>query len=620
MIKKLILVLLYFIIILSYNKEILASGIDDSSNLFRQINSINSLNDQIINQQLQQINLLANQNSFNYLKKNTLVNKSKFNDLKIANDIDFTNLIKDDNILKNNQKKSLNCRYLKEIEFINNSQISEFNFKTISQNQFIFKCVDKELIIKIIEHYQQLLNQAGLITSKISFNFFDANKGILSLSVNYGMIEKIIINKNNFFDKIQKYTAFGSQENQVLNINKLNQGLIQINRLQINDAKLKIKASSKNLYSDVIVENNRKFPLIVKLNYDNLGNDFTGYNRSGLDLNFQNILHLNDQITINYVTNLEDPHNQKGFKSIASSINIPWHYNNFSYDYSLTKFQNTSRGQVIPITFSGFFKRQAFGFQRSIYHKANYRIGLSNSLVIKESTSYINQQKIITSERRLSILNLAINFDINFKNDYHLFLKPSWNKGVKIFDAQKDSPNIDQRNPHAQFEYYKIYLNFSKKFINQNKHNLLWYNSEIDLQKSRIALYGMEQISIGGYYSVRGFKDFSISADSGYFWRNKINLNLGDFKNYHSQIKFPKSLNFLNKISLETFFDYGYVRNNYSFGKADGRLSGAGFKLIFNSKNFNCSLTNSYALNHSSLLNSKSKNLKSLNFELSINF
>lgn len=598
----------------------LASSIDDDSNIYRQINLINSLNDQIINQQLQQINLLTNQNSFNYLKKNTLVNKSKFNDLKITNDIDFIKLIKADNILKKNQKKSPNCRYLKEIEFINNSQISEFNFKAISQNQFIFKCVDKELIIQIIQYYQQLLNQAGLITSKISFNLFDAKKGIISLTINYGMIEKIIVNKNNFFDKLQKYTAFGNQENQVLNINKLNQGLIQINRLQINDAKLKIKAGSKNLYSDIIVENNRKFPIAVKLNYDNLGNDFTGYNRLGLDLNLQNILHLNDQITVNYLTNLNDHNQNKGFKSIASSINIPWHYNNFSYDYSLTKFQNTSQGQVIPLTFSGFFKRQAFGFQRSIYHKANYRIGLSNSLIVKQSTSYVNQQKIITSERRLSVLNFAINFDINLKNDYHLFLKPSWNKGIKIFDAQKDSPNLDQRNPHAQFEYYKIYLNFSKKFVNQYKHNLLWYNSEIDLQKSQIALYGMEQISIGGYYSVRGFKDLSISADSGYFWRNKINFSLGDFKNYHSQIKFPQSLNFLNKISLETFFDYGYVRNNYSFNKADGRLSGGGFKIIFNSKNFNCSLTNSYALNNSSLLNSKTKNLKSLNFELSANF
>ncbi|MFM7620176.1 MAG: ShlB/FhaC/HecB family hemolysin secretion/activation protein [Alphaproteobacteria bacterium] len=622
MTKKLFLMLLPLAIIFCFNKQIIASGIEDSSNLYLQFNSINSLSDQIINQQLQQINLLNNQNSqnlFNYLKKNSLVNKSKLNDIKTTNNIDDQGFVRGNDILKQLKNNSSNCRYLKKIELENDSKIFEFNFKIIPQQQFIYKCLDQDLIIEIIKYYQQFLYDSGLVTSKISFNLFNAKKGILSLRINYGMIEKIIINNDNFFDKMQKYSAFGNLENKVLNINQINQGLIQINRLQINDAKLKIKAGSKNLYSDIIVENKAKFPLAVKLGYDNLGNNFNGYKRSSVDFNLQNILCLNDQISINYLTNLNDPNYQKNFQSIAGSINIPWHYNNFSYDYSLSNFKNTTQGYVIPITFSGFFKRQAFSYNRSIFRKNNYRISLSNSLIIKQSTSYINRQKIFSSIRRLSVLSLAVNFDINFKNNYHLYLKPSFNKGLKNFDAQKDQNNFDKSNPHAQFEYFKIYLNFTKKFTNHQKQNLFLFNSEIDLQKSRVTLYSMEQFSIGGYYSVRGFKDYSISGDSGYFWRNKLSFNFNNFKNFYTSKQSFDSINFINKATLEGFFDYGYVRNNYSWYKADGRLSGAGLKLIYNSKNFNYSLTSAYQLTQPFRTSSDKQKNNVINFEILCN-
>ncbi len=38
---------------------------------------------------------------------------------------------------------------------------------------------------------------------------------------------------------------------------------------------------------------------------------------------------------------------------------------------------------------------------------------------------------------------------------------------------------------------------------------------------------GSQRLSIGGLYSVRGFKDTSISGDQGYYWRNEITHRLG---------------------------------------------------------------------------------------------
>jgi hemolysin activation/secretion protein len=51
----------------------------------------------------------------------------------------------------------------------------------------------------------------------------------------------------------------------------------------------------------------------------------------------------------------------------------------------------------------------------------------------------------------------------------------------------------------------------------------------MDSQISKDTLFGSEQFSVGGYYSVRGFRENYISGDHGYYFRNKANFNLGQF-------------------------------------------------------------------------------------------
>ena len=614
-----LLLFIQIILILCFNQSVKASQLPVNNSLphFNNVDIINSPQFRIIDQQQEKNSLKLEESFVNNFKKNKVINDIKFENIGINN----FNILKDfDKILKVQNKHFKNCWFLKRIDFNFNKKIAKINFNSLSQDQFLYKCIDKELIINIIKHYQQYLYDEGYITSFVSLESNNIKKGILKIRVDYGLIAKIIINSDNFFDKMQIFSAFANQQNKVLNINDLKQGLNQINRLSKNDAKLKIKASSINLYSDIIIENKSKFPLSFRMGYDNLGNNFSGNYRSIFDINIENILSLNDLITLNYTTNLNDPNNQKNLNSLSGSINLPLAYQNFSYDYSLTKFHNASRGQVIEINIGGFFKRQAFGYNRLIINKASHRLNIFNSLVLKESASYINRQKILTSTRRLSILNLGLNLDINFNKNVQLIFKPTWYKGLKILNAQKDQRNLDQKYPHAQFDYYKIYLSLTKKFIDNNNRNIFVFNSEIDFQNTNQVLYGAEQIVIGGYYSVRGFKDQSIVGDKGYFWRNKINLNLKNIDKLLLNYDIDNYMNYFKKFSIEPFFDYGYIKNNNWINKSDGRLSGGGFKLIFNSKNFNCSLTNSYALNHSSLLNSKTKNLKSLNFELSANF
>ena len=146
----------------------------------------------------------------------------------------------------------------------------------------------------------------------------------------------------------------------------------------------------------------------------------------------------------------------------------------------------------------------------------------------------------------------------------------------------------------------------------------------MDSQYSKDTLFGSEQFSVGGYYSVRGFRENYITGDSGYYLRNKINFNLGSLvlpfltkadASNNPQGFFSKNLFHLNKFSFEPFYDYGYIRNKYD--GSDGRLAGAGIKSIFSSRYFNASLTYSQGTNRSKLITSTVKENKLVYFEIS---
>jgi hemolysin activation/secretion protein len=193
---------------------------------------------------------------------------------------------------------------------------------------------------------------------------------------------------------------------------------------------------------------------------------------------------------------------------------------------------------------------------------------------------------------------------------------------LKILNAQKDQKNISNETPKAQFDYFKIYGLLSKKLTIPKTEIPFMLSTEMDSQYAKQTLFGSEQFSVGGYHSVRGFRENYITGDSGYYFRNKANLNIGSLISYFgkkSEGFIGKNLANLNKFSLELFYDYGYIKNKHIGNESSGRLTGTGVKTIFSSKYFNGSLTYSWATNQSRLITSTKKENKMIYFELSAN-
>jgi hemolysin activation/secretion protein len=512
--------------------------------------------------------------------------------------------------------KITKCILITEVHLLDANSLSNFRKKRIIA-PFIGKCMQAETLANIIKAVNDYYQSKNYITTQVKVPKQNLQSGIFELQIIEGKIEKISFGKDRLIEKMQKFTAFGNAEGDVLKIDEINQGIYQINRLQSNQAVIKIEPGSEIGHSIIQIDNNKKFPAKFTIGKDNLGNKFTGVERTNFSANFDNLLFLNDNFNLNYSANLHDESQIKDIKSFSSSFSIPFKYSTFSYDFSRSEFKGQNVGQSTSSTLTGFSQSNKFTLDHVLLNQVNLRLSTNTSLTDKSSASYLNGDKIIISERRLSILNVGFAASSYINKTTSIYINPSYSKGLKIMNAKKDLSDISNITPKAQFDVFKLYANFSKKFTLPKINAPATFVSEFSGQYAKQTLFGSEQFSVGGYYSVRGFREIYINGDSGYYLRNKINFNIGSLIKPESFGFFSKNLVHLNKFSVEPFYDYGYVKNKYVDSGADGRLAGAGLKTIFNGKYFNASLTYSWATNHSRLVTSSTKENKLAYFQIS---
>ena len=517
------------------------------------------------------------------------------------------------------------CILIKEVRLVDAKALSSFRQKKIVK-PFIGKCFEAEILANIIKSVNDYYLNNGYITTQIKVPKQNLQSGIFELQIIEGKIGEIIFGKNRTIEKMQKFMAFGDAKGEVLNINDINQGIYQINRLQSNQAVMKIAPGDRVGESLITIDNNKKFPAKFTISTDNLGNNFSGIQRTNFSSSFDNVLFLNDNFNLNYSTNLHDNNKIKDMKSFAGSVAIPFKRNSFSYDFSYSEFKGQNQGKVGALVSTGFSQSSRIALDRVVINDAKLRIAGNISITNKASASYINKDKNSVSERKLSIANLGVTVSSYLNDSTSLYLNPSYAKGLRLMNVKKDRADSLNTVPRAQFDALKFYANFSKKITFAQINSPLIFTSEMNAQYARQTLYGSEQFSVGGYYSVRGFRESYINGDSGYYFRNKIAFNLGSFiapfnknhdeKNEKNGDFFYKNLAHLHKFSLEPFYDYGFVKNKYVDNGASGRLAGAGLKTIFNSKYFNTSLTYSFATNHSRLITTNVKENKMIYFEI----
>lgn len=552
------------------------------------------------------------------------------------------------------------CLTIKEFEFIGNKEISNSNlrrkFIIPLQKSRTNSCFTKEDLTRLHDQIGNYYIDYGYIISRVYIDISEINKKIIKIVIEEGKLERLEIQDNSKLNDIftfrrgaQKFFAFPSLwKDEAVNIRNIEQGIDQINRLSSQNAKASFDPAKKEGYSNVIIENQIGHQAIISLGVDNSGNQRTGRIKRKASLNYDNFLGIGDNIYLNYSESnsiplfgsskgfnnkvgTDDNSNNRFSKAFYGAASLPFGYWTFGASYSYSKYLLTSSGIASTIKSSGNSESKTYYLDRVISRGKKYKISLKTELGQNDTDSYLEDTYIPVNSRKTTEANLYLNNTFYLSNST-LYFQPKYSKGLTAFGAIKDARGLAADKSRAQFETFGLYAQSSLNFNIPKTTAPLNHKLTFDSLKSKDSLYGLDQFSLGGRYTIRGFQQSIISGDNGYSIKNDLSARLSDL--LPGSLLVLRPLNYggenlsihsaISKLRFGIFHDYGYVRNHVIDSSSDeGYMSGAGAILSFSGQFINWDVTYSKGLHSPQYLRNLDnipKDNETIYFSLGLNF
>ena len=134
-----------------------------------------------------------------------------------------------------------------------------------------------------------------------------------------------------------------------------------------------------------------------------------------------------------------------------------------------------------------------------------------------ETRNYVENSLLGNSSPRLTESQLGFNHGRRIGNAF-VNVDVGWQRGIGAF-AQHDRTPF-HHSPEARYNKYSLTASYLQSF--QLLGESFSVDSLVNGQHSEDVLYSPQRISVGGLSSVRGFKEQSLSGDTGAYWRNQL--------------------------------------------------------------------------------------------------
>ncbi len=449
------------------------------------------------------------------------------------------------------------CREVKQIIVEGATLLSNSERNKLTA-PYIGTCMTVHDIEVLLSKITKLYIDKGYASARVYIQPQDLATGTLRILVVEGVIEKLMLEGGDDNSNVNLATAFPRIVGEPLNLRDIEQGLDQINRLASNNATMAITPGEKAGGSIVIIRNQPSRRLRGNLSYDNQGATSTGQHMASVSASLDNPLRLNDSVNVSHRRNADSNDKGQNLRSTSFMYSVPAGYLSISMSYVLSEYASTVTAAGGNLIASGESRSGSLSAEYLAYRDRINRVTITGTLANSNSKSYLEGQLLSVSSRILSSFDLGARLDTRlFDGVLGLNLDHVW--GLKAFNALRDPVGLPSTAPHAQFRKWKGGVSWMRPF--QIGGQNFSFDTSLSGQISNDVLYGSEQFSIGGLYTVRGYRDTSIAGDRGFYWRNTFSM----FNQVHAS---GVTVNIKPYIG----YDYGLVWNHHTV--TGGRLLG----------------------------------------------
>lgn len=353
----------------------------------------------------------------------------------------------------------------------------------------------------------------GFVASRVFLPQQDLSGGVLKVEAIEGKVERIEVEGG---ARVGIGTAFPGIRGKTLQLRDVEQGLDQINRLSSRQVKMAL-APGEELGGTVIrIEPGERKWLPFSIGVDNGGLKSTGEWVVRTQAMVEQALGLNDQLALSYAFDPTWKDDEHFSQAASAQFSVPYGYWTFLGGWNYSDYIN----EVQRLYETTGKSRGAYaGTTRLLYRdqKIKWQAGLQISW--QNSTNYIDEVLLITGSRKLSSLRWST--DMSYLGDgWQGTVSLGFEQGMPWLGARSDDERVRADEPYAEGQVFTLDLGGQFNFPGQVSGGPYWWSSYLRTQYAPQRLFSSQQVSLGGQATVRGFREESVLADSGIYWRN----------------------------------------------------------------------------------------------------
>ncbi len=436
-----------------------------------------------------------------------------------------------------------------------------------------------ELLKTITGYY---LDQ-GLITSRAYFPQQDLSAGQLKVLVVEGHLEKLQAAADSSLSPRELAMSFPGHEGELLNLRDIEQMVDQLNRLPSNQAQMELIPGRAAGGSNVLVKNSPQKPWRASLSRSNDGQKGIGEQQWGGNLEWDSPLGLADQLMLHGGHDAVSDH-QRASSNAYANYSLPYGWWTFTYSYSQSDYRSRAEANGFAFKQTGDSQNYQVHAERVIHRDALSKTSLSTGLSYLRTNNFIEDSKRSLSSNRISEAQFGLNHGRRLGNAF-LNLDLDLQQGIGAFDAQGNHDPAPWE-PNARYRKYTATLSYLQPFSLWGES--LSFNSLATGQHSEDVLFSSQRMILGGQGSVRGFKDQSLSGDSGGYWRNDLR--------WSRPVTWLTLRPLLVEYGISLGYDRGVIQHDRYNGDQHGRVSSNALELFARGQHLAASVTFAHSL------------------------
>ncbi len=477
------------------------------------------------------------------------------------------------------------CIEVEEVEVSGATLLSEEILEGLTQ-PYEGRCLTLRDLNALLDEINQSYIDRGYVTSRAFLPEQDLTGGVLRLVVVEGRIEGFRFNDREGAGVGAVWMAFPGLTGDALDLRELEQGLEQMNRLRAIDARLSIEPGEDPGTSRVVIETPSERDMRVGGGFDNLGGERTGRLRGRMTAEIDNALGLLDGWSGYLERSLP---NQTDGESLSAGgfLSIPYGRFTLLSELAYSEYLQFVEGAATDFSLSGQTWRGEGGVSWVLGRGQRSKTTLEARYSLKDTESFLEDFKLETGSRRLAVAEARL-------SQTQRMLGGAWFATLAVErglprgfgTSLDDDPDAPSGTPQAQFTKAVLLLDGFQP-LPLGDVSLMWRPS-LRAEWSPDTLFGSERLTLGGYFTVRGFRDGSIAGDEGLLLRNDLvwtlpSLGLGWVEDA------------VGRVELYGAFDAGWVDDADNLSDADGGIAGTalGLRASGGPLNFDANLAHS---------------------------